>query len=339
MLNWMSTGDYLVVHYGAKAPCILKKGTEKYQSVFALLSQMDVTDEQVVAALDLGSEIQKYSEGNFEIDSNTGSVKIDGQEVDQVITERIVEFYRHKLPYLPLVNFWRNIVKNPSEESKKHLFSFLEVNKMPITHDGCFLAYKKVKIDDNGNLVDCHTSTFCNNVGAVVVMKREDVDPDRNQTCSKGLHVAAYDYAANNYSGTHLLEVKVNPSDVVAVPTDYNNQKMRVCRYEVVAVNKLAEVKDLLIKEPELKAKTKQSKKQLKSDKTKIIKDQMKIKFDKALKTQTGKTVDLSLFSANQIVELVQALTGVPITLSLKNKKSIVKKAMQVLRQAGYLIK
>lgn len=31
------------------------------------------------------------------------------------------------------------------------------------------------------------------------------------------------------------MEVKVNPADVVAVPTDYNGTKMRTCRFEVVA--------------------------------------------------------------------------------------------------------
>jgi len=30
--------------------------------------------------------------------------------------------------------------------------------------------------------------------------------------------------------------VKVNPKDVVSVPVDYNNTKMRVCRYEVISV-------------------------------------------------------------------------------------------------------
>jgi Ran GTPase-activating protein (RanGAP) involved in mRNA processing and transport len=33
-----------------------------------------------------------------------------------------------------------------------------------------------------------------------------------------------------------MLEVKVNPRDVVAVPVDYNNAKMRVCEYVVLSV-------------------------------------------------------------------------------------------------------
>jgi hypothetical protein len=33
-----------------------------------------------------------------------------------------------------------------------------------------------------------------------------------------------------------MLEVEVNPADVVAIPVDYNNAKMRVCKYKVLGV-------------------------------------------------------------------------------------------------------
>lgn len=66
-------------------------------------------------------------------------------------------------------------------------------------------------------------------------MRREDVDPDRNKCCSRGLHVASWEYAAT-YMGEVLIEVQVNPKDVVAVPLDYNFGKMRTCRYRVVRV-------------------------------------------------------------------------------------------------------
>jgi predicted RNase H-like nuclease (RuvC/YqgF family) len=45
--------------------------------------------------------------------------------------------------------------------------------------------------------------------------------------------VACFDYAKG--FGEKLVEVLVNPADVVCVPVDYNGTKMRVCRFEVVA--------------------------------------------------------------------------------------------------------
>ena len=30
------------------------------------------------------------------------------------------------------------------------------------------------------------------------------------------------------------MVIKINPRDVVSIPYDYNNEKMRCCRYEVI---------------------------------------------------------------------------------------------------------
>ena len=79
---------------------------------------------------------------------------------------------------------------------------------------------------------------YDNTPGRIVEMPREMVDPVRGNTCSQGLHVAAFKYAHSDYGNGegHLLEVKVNPRDVVAVPPDYDNQKMRVCKYKVIKI-------------------------------------------------------------------------------------------------------
>jgi hypothetical protein len=50
--------------------------------------------------------------------------------------------------------------------------------------------------------------------------------------CSVGLHVGTYDYASN--FTLNVLEVHVNPRDVVSVPTDSNWAKVRCCRYVVI---------------------------------------------------------------------------------------------------------
>lgn len=72
----------------------------------------------------------------------------------------------------------------------------------------------------------------------VVSMPRERVTPSRHTTCSNGLHVGALPYM-NVIGGGHTLLIRVCPEDVVAIPSDYNNQKMRCCRYEI-----LGEVKE-----------------------------------------------------------------------------------------------
>jgi hypothetical protein len=50
--------------------------------------------------------------------------------------------------------------------------------------------------------------------------------------CSAGLHVGTYDYALR--FTRFVIEVLVDPRDVVSVPTDCNDQKMRTCKYLVM---------------------------------------------------------------------------------------------------------
>jgi hypothetical protein len=134
-----------------------------------------------------------------------------------------------QMPVDILTKFWRNLKANPSFNSRKMLYKFLEHNGHPLTEDGCFIAYRGVTED----FKDLHTQTFNNAVGQVVEVSRSEVDDNPNNTCSNGLHVACHDYAKG--FGPKLIEVKVNPKDVVTVPVDYNGTKMRVCKFEVMA--------------------------------------------------------------------------------------------------------
>ena len=63
-------------------------------------------------------------------------------------------------------------------------------------------------------------------------MPREACNPNPEETCSAGIHVAAFGYLDSygfDHSGRRCVLTKVNPASVVAVPVDYNNQKLRVC--------------------------------------------------------------------------------------------------------------
>ena len=74
-----------------------------------------------------------------------------------------------------------------------------------------------------------------NYVGAVVEIPRSKVDDNRGVGCSVGLHVGDFSYAST--FSQRLWTVLVNPRDVVSVPSDANERKIRVCRYTVVEEN------------------------------------------------------------------------------------------------------
>jgi hypothetical protein len=128
-----------------------------------------------------------------------------------------------------MVKFTENLLENPSRRAVTELYLFLEKGNLPITSDGHFLAYKKVRDD----YLDVYSGTIDNSVGQVVEMERNRVDDDKNNTCSYGLHFCSKDYL-QSFSGDRIVILKINPRDVVSIPTDYAFTKGRTCRYEVI---------------------------------------------------------------------------------------------------------
>lgn len=139
----------------------------------------------------------------------------------------------------PLANFLNRLMQNPSYRAVNELYGFIQASWLTILPDGRFLAYRKVKEED-GKLTDIYTGTFDNSVGQTVSVPRNTVDEDPNRTCSNGLHVCSEGYLSSygTAPGDTCIIVAVDPADVVAVPTDYNNAKMRVCKFEVMGLRK-----------------------------------------------------------------------------------------------------
>ena len=120
---------------------------------------------------------------------------------------------------------------NPSRRAVNELYAFLEHKAMPLTPDGNFLAYKGVRSD----YTDWHSGTCPNKVGDVNEMPRRNVCDDANIGCSYGFHAGSLDYARQYGNGGHLMVVEIDPSDVVSVPLDCDQQKLRTAKYKVVS--------------------------------------------------------------------------------------------------------
>ena len=134
-----------------------------------------------------------------------------------------------------LLSFLDNIQAN--EAIRDELYQWLMAGKAPITYDGCFLAFKKVRHD----FKDIYTGLMDNSPGKVVRVNPKNVDPNRYNTCSYGLHFAALDYLQHygSASSSKIVIVKVNPRHVHAIPVDYSYQKGRASEYFVVGEYKL----------------------------------------------------------------------------------------------------
>jgi hypothetical protein len=185
--------------------------------------------DAVKDVIDPKKQILEYGAGNVAIQGS--KVFWKEREMHGVLTNRLIEMYQDGFPIEPLIAFMENLMSNPSKRAVEELYGFLEKGNLPLTPDGYFLAYKKVRADFR----DCHTGTMDNSVGQIVEMERNAVDDDQNRTCSAGLHFCSKEYLSHfGGSDSRTVILKINPADVVSIPTDYNNAKGRACRYEVI---------------------------------------------------------------------------------------------------------
>ena len=171
--------------------------------------------------------VLNYGKGNVEVQGETLFWK--GKELNTGLATRMIQMLQDGFPIEPMVNFMENLYQNPSHRAVTELYGFLEKNNLPITPDGHFLAYKKIR----ANFFDVHSGTMDNSVGNVVEMERHEVNDNKDETCSTGLHFCGMSYLSS-FGGERTVIVKVNPRDVVSIPSDYNDAKGRACRYEVV---------------------------------------------------------------------------------------------------------
>lgn len=305
-----------VIHNGKRVQLRKDANPEQFEEIKELIRNQK-EDELIKRLFGKALIVPDYSNGMFKIDEDRGII-VDTETntgAGPFISKRIIQWAKEGLPFLSLLNFHRRIQKNPSSESAQDLYEFLEKNFIPITPNGTFIAYKKVK-KGNGGYVDCHTGKIQNNVGTTVSMPRQEVNANRNETCSSGLHVCGWDYLSH-FSGDVILEVEIDPVDVVSVPVDYKQSKMRVCKYHILGING-DENGGALIQEKHIETEEKYPT----TNKKAVKEKQDKVKNDP--ERWDG-------MSAREIKDYIFEAYGIQITLDNKNKKSIINKANKIV--------
>lgn len=199
-----------------------------YQSVLQAIAAKR-SPSFIAELFETANAVKRYSKGQIEISADGSSLFFKGEEIRNTVVDRIFLFMEQGLPVDPLLRFLENLLQNPSKLSVDALYTFLENGDMPITEDGCFLGYKGLTADYK----DCHTRTVDNRIGQKPKMPRRLVNDDPREICSDGYHVGTLAYATG--FGERTVIVKVNPRDVVSVPSTNLSWKLRTCTYEVVA--------------------------------------------------------------------------------------------------------
>jgi hypothetical protein len=173
-----------------------------------------------------GDRIFNQTSGKITLDR--GVVNYKGTPVNSDLTKKILDMIHGGHSVKNLMQFMDNLYQNPDEQTRDELFRFISNHHMPITDDGCFIAYKAVK----SNYKDCHSGTISNRLGQIVTFPRKVADTNRRNLCSYGLHFASLQYV-RGFGGSKVMGIKINPRDVIAVPLS-DEGKGRCIQYEVV---------------------------------------------------------------------------------------------------------
>lgn len=206
--------------------------------------------DDIVAGLKAGEDVsdlfdaseavaKRFSALSERVTVSGGVIYLDGEPQDNSLTRQVVRFLRSGADFQPLIRFYEKLQANPVAHSREQLFAWLRDRDFSITEDGDFIAYKGLRSDltscnsgpgiVNGESVTGHLD---NSPGNVVSIARSYVAVDPSTGCAQGLHAGTWEYASS--FGQRVVEVRINPAQVVSVPTDCDAQKLRVCQYEVL---------------------------------------------------------------------------------------------------------
>ena len=167
------------------------------------------------------SVVIKNESGELELDSSNKLVQFIQLLKQKGVIDTEIEHIRQ---------FLINMFENPYIDAVTEIYDYCTALDFEITEDGCFLAYKNVN-EDLGSIYNNGKTKHI--IGEYT--EETSFNTDRNVHCSRGLHFCSKGYLTK-YSGDTTIIVKVNPADVVAIPTDYNFEKGRCCKYFTVGI-------------------------------------------------------------------------------------------------------
>lgn len=230
----IKTSDQLIITFDTGQTYDINQTHSLFEQIVeqTRLQNWDKVHELCDAAIAIKNQLTSFDGNNNTVRIENNVVYLNDEPLENELTRRMIEMLHQNFDIEPLMKFLCNLQNNPSKTAVSELYQFLEHGRLPITPDGHFIAYKRVRND----YTDCYTGTEDNSIGRTLSMDRNKVDDNRNNTCSTGYHFCSRQYLPHfgNSSGNRTMMVKINPRDVVSIPADYNNTKGRCCKYHVI---------------------------------------------------------------------------------------------------------
>lgn len=253
-----ATGVDVVVAFDESRENPVLMADSRHPHFEAIKAALASGDESVFDLFDVGTGIAKRFEQITDRVSYDGkNILFDGDPIHSALANQVQRALEANEPsFAPLARFWEKLESNPNEHSRTQAYDWLACHKFQITEDGDIVGYKGVTSDGNGGYISTTSSrvpgvpsafvdgvpvpplsVVPNKVGSVVTMPRSEVAHDPREACKRGLHVSTRSYAEGYGRRGAILEVHVNPRDIVSVPTDGGGEKVRVCRYKIARIS------------------------------------------------------------------------------------------------------
>lgn len=206
------------------------RNTEQGLKLIEAVKKVPQDLDEIRLIADIAAYVASKTFGRVILDDRD-NIRLDGAVVDYIAAGTFKRVLEEGFSVEPLVRFIENVAQNPDKSVAADLYKFLEKGRLPITEDGKFHAFKRVGDD----YLDLHSRSVLYTIGSTVSMPRENCDPNRNSTCSRGLHACSFDYLAKFHGGRgRVLTVEIDPKNVTAIPNDYNDSKLRCCEMDVL---------------------------------------------------------------------------------------------------------
>mgnify|MGYP000353442978 CR=1 FL=1 len=134
-----------IVFFHQNKPIKIDKSSPQYLRIVKAFDLPENEQEQAIV------EILDQTAGNFERDGfqiTPDEVIYNGEKMPQALADKVRAIAQEGLPVSIFAKFWDNLQLNPSANSVRELYDFLAYKELPITEDGCFLAYKGLTRND-----------------------------------------------------------------------------------------------------------------------------------------------------------------------------------------------
>lgn len=204
-----------------------------YNRLKDALRAKDKDIDLIRSLVDIPTFIARATFGRVQVGQDV--VLFDGNAISGVYVTRLLRHLQEGLDIEPIARYLEKREQNPVISAREEMDLFFDAANTALAPDGDVFVFKKVQDDYSSYHTGRDGKKFFHYIDTELEMDEEEIDTNRYNTCSTGLHFCSYAYLPHYYGGQgRVVILKLNPAKIRSIPTDYNHSKGRAQGYKVV---------------------------------------------------------------------------------------------------------